>query len=37
MKKEFQEYAQVTKALGYCRFEVLCFDGKKDLRQCVVK
>ena len=30
-EKEFQEYAQVTKALGNCRFEVLCFDGKKRL------
>ena len=28
---EFQEYAQVTKTLGNCRFEVLCFDGKTRL------
>jgi translation initiation factor 1A len=23
-----QEYAQITKCLGNCRFDVLCFDGK---------
>ena len=28
---ESQEYAQITKALGNCRFEVLCFDGKKRM------
>ena len=28
---ECQEYAQITKALGNCRFEVLCFDGKTRL------
>ena len=28
---ESQEYAQITKALGNCRFEVLCFDGKTRL------
>jgi translation initiation factor 1A len=27
-ENESQEYAQITKALGNCRFEVLCFDGK---------
>ena len=26
-----QEYAQITKCLGSCRFEVLCFDGKKRM------
>ena len=26
-----QEYAQITKCLGNCRFEVLCFDGKKRM------
>ena len=28
---QFQEYAQITKCLGNCRFEVLCFDGKKRM------
>ena len=27
-ENESQEYAQITNALGNCRFEVLCFDGK---------
>ena len=26
-----QEYAQITKCLGNCRFEGLCFDGKKRM------
>ena len=30
-ENESQEYAQITKALGNCRFEVLCFDGKSRL------
>lgn len=30
-ENESQEYAQITKALGNCRFEVLCFDGKTRL------
>lgn len=30
-ENESQEYAQITKALGNCRFEVLCFDGKNRL------
>ena len=25
---QLQEYAQITKCFGNCRFEVLCFDGK---------
>ena len=28
---DYQEYAQITKALGNGRFEVFCFDGKKRL------
>ena len=28
---ESQEYAQITSALGNCRFDVLCFDGKSRL------
>ena len=28
---ESQEYAQITRALGNCRFEVLCFDSKTRL------
>ena len=28
---QLQEYAQITKCLGNCRFEVLCFDGKKRM------
>ena len=28
-KEEGQEYAQISKCLGNCRFTVLCFDGKK--------
>ena len=30
-ENESQEYAQITKALGNCRFEVMCFDGKERL------
>lgn len=30
-ENESQEYAQITKALGNCRFEVMCFDGKSRL------
>lgn len=30
-ENEYQEYAQITKSLGNCRFEVLCFDGKKRM------
>ena len=30
-ENESQEYAQITKALGNCRFDVLCFDGKSRL------
>ena len=28
---QLQEYAQITKCLGNCRFEVMCFDGKSRL------
>ena len=28
---EGQEYAQITKCLGNCRFTVMCFDGKERL------
>uniref|UniRef100_A0A7S4KQJ8 S1-like domain-containing protein n=1 Tax=Paramoeba aestuarina TaxID=180227 RepID=A0A7S4KQJ8_9EUKA len=28
MKEEGQEYAQVVKMLGNCRFEAFCFDGQ---------
>ena len=30
-ENESQEYALITKALGNCRFEVMCFDGKSRL------
>ena len=30
-ENESQEYAQITSALGNCRFDVLCFDGKSRL------
>ena len=30
-ENESQEYALIKKALGNCRFEVLCFDGKTRL------
>tara|TARA_B100000035_G_C20859993_1_gene491406 strand:+ start:167 stop:679 length:513 start_codon:yes stop_codon:yes gene_type:complete len=30
-ENESQEYAQITKALGNCRFEVMCFDGKSRM------
>ena len=29
--EEEQEYAQITKILGNCRFEAYCFDGKTRL------
>lgn len=31
LKEEDQEYAQITKCLGNCRFTVMCFDGKERL------
>ena len=31
LKEEGQEYAQVKKCLGNCRFTVLCFDGKERM------
>ena len=31
LKEEGQEYAQVKKCLGNCRFNVLCFDGKERM------
>jgi translation initiation factor 1A len=30
-ENESQEYAQITNALGNCRFDVLCFDGTSRL------
>jgi len=30
-ENDAQEYAQITKALGNCRFDVMCFDGKSRL------
>jgi len=30
-ENDSQEYAQITKALGNCRFDVMCFDGKSRL------
>ena len=30
-ENESQEYAQITRPLGNCRFEVMCFDGKTRL------
>ena len=29
LKEEDQEYAQITRCLGNCRFTVMCFDGKE--------
>ena len=31
LKEEGQEYAQIIKCLGNCRFNVLCFDGKERM------
>lgn len=31
LKEEGQEYAQITKCLGNCRFNVMCFDGKERM------
>ena len=31
LKEEGQEYAQITRCLGNCRFTVLCFDGKERM------
>ena len=31
LKEEGQEYAQISKCLGNCRFTVLCFDGKERM------
>lgn len=31
LKEENQEYAQITRCLGNCRFTVMCFDGKERL------
>ena len=31
LKEEGQEYAQIKKCLGNCRFNVLCFDGKERM------
>ena len=31
LKEEGQEYAQITRCKGNCRFDVLCFDGKKRM------
>ena len=31
LKEEGQEYAQITKCLGNCRFTVMCFDGKERM------
>ena len=36
LKEEGQEYAQITKCLGNCRFTVMCFDGKEDWQLYVV-
>ena len=30
-ENDSQEYAQITKAFGNCRFDVMCFDGKSRL------
>ena len=30
-ENEGQEYAQITKCLGNCRFTVMCFDGKERM------
>lgn len=31
LKEPGQEYAQITRCLGNCRFNVMCFDGKERL------
>ena len=31
LKEEGQEYAQIKKCKGNCRFDVLCFDGKERM------
>ena len=31
LKEEGQEYAQITRCNGNCRFDVLCFDGKERM------
>lgn len=31
LKEEDQEYAQIKKCKGNCRFDVLCFDGKERM------
>ena len=31
LKEPGQEYAQITKCLGNCRFNVMCFDGKERM------
>ena len=31
LKEEGQEYAQITKCLGNCRFTVMCFDGAERM------
>ena len=31
LKEDGQEYAQITKCLGNCRFTVMCFDGKERM------
>ena len=31
LKEEGQEYAQIIRCKGNCRFDVLCFDGKKRM------
>ena len=31
LKEEGQEYAQITKCLGNCRFTVMCFDGTERM------
>ena len=31
LKEEGQEYAQITRCLGNCRFTVMCFDGKERM------
>ena len=30
-EEQSQEYAQITKCLGNCRFTVMCFDGKERM------
>ena len=31
LKEDGQEYAQISRCLGNCRFTVLCFDGKERM------